>query len=143
MGYPSRSVSSASHWAERLPRPLLIPAAMRRCRPSTQSCFTTTQITAYLCEFDHDVMMLYRHISCQFYIESTQEVGMEAATQSAAGARLNTVEDVMERLRIGRSTAFELISTRQLRSIKVGRRRLVSEAALVEFIEGLDRQNAD
>jgi excisionase family DNA binding protein len=67
---------------------------------------------------------------------------MEAATQGAAGARLNTVEDVMERLRIGRSTAFELISTRQLRSIKVGRRRLVSEAALVEFIEGLDRQEA-
>ena len=67
---------------------------------------------------------------------------MEAATQSAAGARLNPVEDVMERLRIGRSTAFKLISTRQLRSIKVGRRRLVSEAALVEFIEGLDRQEA-
>jgi excisionase family DNA binding protein len=54
-------------------------------------------------------------------------------------ARLNTVEEVMERLRIGRSTAFELIGTRQLRSIKVGRRRLVSEAALVEFIESLDR----
>ena len=67
---------------------------------------------------------------------------MEAATHGAAGARLNTVVDVMERLRIGRSTAFELISTRQLRSIKVGRRRLVSEAALVEFIEGLDRQEA-
>jgi excisionase family DNA binding protein len=67
---------------------------------------------------------------------------MGAATHGAAGARLNTVEDVMERLRIGRSTAFELISTRQLRSIKVGRRRLVSEAALVEFIEGLDRQEA-
>jgi excisionase family DNA binding protein len=57
-------------------------------------------------------------------------------------ARLNTVEEVMERLRIGRSTAFELIGTRQLRSIKVGRRRLVSEAALIEFIERLDHQDA-
>jgi len=57
-------------------------------------------------------------------------------------ARLNTVEDVMERLRIGRSTAFELIGTRQLRSIKVGRRRLVSEAALIEFIERLDHEEA-
>lgn len=56
-----------------------------------------------------------------------------------AGARLHTVEDVMERLRIGRSTAFGLIGSRQLRSVKVGRRRLVSEAALVEFIETLDR----
>lgn len=60
-------------------------------------------------------------------------------TTTAPSVRLNTVEEVMERLRIGRSTAFELISTRQLRSIKVGRRRLISEAALVEFIESLDR----
>ena len=65
------------------------------------------------------------------------------ATASPTSARLNTVEEVMERLRIGRSTAFELIGTRRLRSIKVGRRRLVSEAALVEFIERLDRKDAD
>ena len=66
---------------------------------------------------------------------------MEAATNGPT-ARLNTVEEVMERLRIGRSTAFELIGTRQLRSIKVGRRRLVSEAALTEFIERLDHKDA-
>jgi excisionase family DNA binding protein len=66
---------------------------------------------------------------------------METATNGPT-ARLNTVEEVMERLRIGRSTAFELIGTRQLRSIKVGRRRLVSEAALVEFIERLDHKDA-
>jgi excisionase family DNA binding protein len=66
---------------------------------------------------------------------------MEAATNGPT-ARLNTVEEVMERLRIGRSTAFELIGTRQLRSIKVGRRRLVSEAALIEFIERLDHKDA-
>jgi len=65
------------------------------------------------------------------------------ATASPTSARLNTVEELMERLRIGRSTAFELIGTRRLRSIKVGRRRLVSEAALVEFIERLDRKDAD
>lgn len=56
---------------------------------------------------------------------------------------LNTIEEVMERLRIGRSTTFDLISTRRLRSIKVGRRRLVSETALIEFIELLDRDNTD
>ena len=67
---------------------------------------------------------------------------MDAAA-GGPSARLNTVEEVMERLRIGRSTAFELIGTRRLRSIKVGRRRLVSEAALVEFIERLDRKDAD
>jgi peptide/nickel transport system substrate-binding protein len=42
----------------------------------------------------------------------------------------------------GRSTAFGLIASRQLRSVKVGRRRLVSEAAIVEFVENLDGQNA-
>ena len=66
---------------------------------------------------------------------------MDAAA-SGLTARLNTVEEVMERLRIGRSTAFELIGTRQLRSVKVGRRRLVSEAALIEFIERLDNKDA-
>jgi excisionase family DNA binding protein len=66
---------------------------------------------------------------------------METATNGPS-ARLNTVEEVMERLRIGRSTAFELIGKRQLRSIKVGRRRLVSEAALIEFIERLDHKDA-
>jgi excisionase family DNA binding protein len=66
---------------------------------------------------------------------------MEPAA-TAQGVHLNTVEEVMERLRIGRSTAFELIGSRRLRSIKVGRRRLVSEAALAEFIEGLDRDDA-
>jgi hypothetical protein len=35
---------------------------------------------------------------------------MEAATNRPT-ARLNTVEEVMERLRIGRSTAFELIGS--------------------------------
>jgi excisionase family DNA binding protein len=66
---------------------------------------------------------------------------MEPAA-TARGVHLNTVEEVMERLRIGRSTAFELIDSRRLRSIKVGRRRLVSEAALAEFIERLDRDDA-
>src|SRR5262245_23440734 len=66
---------------------------------------------------------------------------MEAAPNGPT-PRLNTIEEVMERLRIGRSTAFELIGTRQLRSIKVGRRRLVSEAALIEFIERLDHKDA-
>lgn len=53
-------------------------------------------------------------------------------------ARLHPVEGVMQRLCLGRSKVFELLATGELRSVKVGRRRLVSEAALVEFIEGLD-----
>ena len=48
--------------------------------------------------------------------------------------KLHDVEGVMERLRVKRSTVFKLFDTNQLRSVKVGRRRLVSEAALCEFI---------
>jgi excisionase family DNA binding protein len=53
-------------------------------------------------------------------------------------ARLHDVESVMERLNVGRSTVFAKITSGELRSVKVGRRRLVSESALVEFIEHLD-----
>jgi excisionase family DNA binding protein len=55
-----------------------------------------------------------------------------------ARAQLHDVETVMERLHLGRSKTFELIATNKLRSVKVGRRRLVSESALCEFIEKLD-----
>jgi len=53
-------------------------------------------------------------------------------------ARLHDIESVMERLKLGRSTVFAVLASGQLRSVKVGRRRLVSEAALVQFIEKLD-----
>ena len=53
-------------------------------------------------------------------------------------ARLHSLESVVERLGVGRSKVFELISAGELRSVKVGRRRLVSESAIVEFVERLD-----
>lgn len=55
-----------------------------------------------------------------------------------AVARLHDVEAVMKRLNLGRSKTFELIATGKLRSVKVGRRRLVSEAAIVDFIAQLE-----
>lgn len=72
-------------------------------------------------------------------IASFRHYERQVGTVAETLARLNTIEDVMGRLCIGRTTAFELIGTRRLRSVKVGRRRLVSESALVEFIEELDR----
>jgi excisionase family DNA binding protein len=53
-------------------------------------------------------------------------------------ARLHDIESVMERLKLGRSTVFSVLASGQLRSCKVGRRRLVSEAALVDFINQLE-----
>lgn len=55
-------------------------------------------------------------------------------------ARLNEIEDVMARLRVGRSTVFGLLASKELRSVKIGRRRLVPERALLDYIARLDEQ---
>ncbi len=55
----------------------------------------------------------------------------------AVEARLHPVPAVMDRLCLGRSKVFDLLNSGQLRSVKIGRRRLVPESALCEFIEGL------
>lgn len=55
-----------------------------------------------------------------------------------SNSHLWPVETVMSRLSIGRTQVFALIANGQLRSVKVGRRRLVSEAAIREFIEKID-----
>jgi excisionase family DNA binding protein len=53
-------------------------------------------------------------------------------------ARMNNIEDVMDRLKIGRSRVYEELGTGRLRSVKIGRRRLIPESAIVEFIEKLE-----
>jgi excisionase family DNA binding protein len=55
-----------------------------------------------------------------------------------AVARLHSIEAVMSRLGLGRSSVYEEIGSGRLRSIKVGRRRLVSESAIVDFIAQLE-----
>jgi excisionase family DNA binding protein len=55
----------------------------------------------------------------------------------AVMARLLDLKQVAEQLNVGRSTVFDLVGDGRLRSVKIGRRRLVPEAALVEFIESL------
>jgi len=53
-------------------------------------------------------------------------------------ARLHRLEVAQERLGVGRSKIFELMSSGQLRSVKIGRSRLIPESAIVEFIERLE-----
>jgi len=59
-------------------------------------------------------------------------------TPEPAVARLHQIESAMDRLGVGRSTVYELLASGQLRSVKVGRRRLVPESAIVAFIENLE-----
>jgi excisionase family DNA binding protein len=49
------------------------------------------------------------------------------------------VPQVMTRLGLSRGTVYELINTGQLRSFKIGSRRMITEQALRDFIELKDR----
>jgi excisionase family DNA binding protein len=61
--------------------------------------------------------------------------------QSSAGgnppAVLLTVPEAMAALRLSRATLYELIRTREIRTVKVGRCRRVPAVALVEYIDRL------
>jgi excisionase family DNA binding protein len=50
---------------------------------------------------------------------------------------LNSIKDVVTRTRLSRSTVYQELATGRLKSVKVGRRRLITEAALIDFIEDL------
>lgn len=51
--------------------------------------------------------------------------------------RLHQIPGACERLGVGRSTLYDLIRNGRIRTVKVGRRRLIAESAIVEFIESL------
>ncbi len=51
---------------------------------------------------------------------------------------LLTAEDVARELNIGRTRVFELLRSGHLRSVKVGKSRRVSRAALEEFVVSLE-----
>ncbi len=44
-------------------------------------------------------------------------------------------------LGVGRSTLYELIASGQLRTVKIGRRRLVPVSAVHELVERLEQQS--
>lgn len=46
------------------------------------------------------------------------------------------VEDLMPLLGIGRNTAYELIRSGQIRSVRVGRQIRIPRDALLEFLDG-------
>ena len=46
------------------------------------------------------------------------------------------VEDLMPLLGIGRNTAYELIRSGQIRSVRIGRQIRIPRDALLEFLDG-------
>lgn len=65
--------------------------------------------------------------------------GSPAAAPSPSPEALLPVAEAARRLGIGRTTTFELIRSGQLRSVTVGRRRLVPSDAIGEFVSALGR----
>lgn len=53
--------------------------------------------------------------------------------------RLLTINEVADLLRISRWSVYQLIWSGQLRTIKIGRRRLVRPSALAECVDLLDQ----
>jgi excisionase family DNA binding protein len=56
----------------------------------------------------------------------------------AAGLQAFTVEQVAEMLNVGRDKVYSLLRTGQLRSIKIGKLRRITERHLAEFIASLE-----
>jgi excisionase family DNA binding protein len=50
---------------------------------------------------------------------------------------LLSVEEAADVLRIGRTRTYELVMTRKIQSVKVGRRRLVVRSSLYDFVQTL------
>jgi excisionase family DNA binding protein len=50
---------------------------------------------------------------------------------------LNSIKDIVARTGLSRSTVYEEMDSGRLRSVKVGRRRLIPESALIEYIDDL------
>jgi excisionase family DNA binding protein len=62
---------------------------------------------------------------------------MTAQLSELPADHLLTMHDTAEWLRVSRWSVYSLIHANQLRTIKIGRRRLVSRAALNECIKQL------
>lgn len=71
-------------------------------------------------------------------LSAVRDAGSPSTVAAYPGALL-TVTEASRCLGIGRTTTFGLMRTGELRSVTVGRRRLVPAGAIDEFVAGLDR----
>lgn len=58
-------------------------------------------------------------------------------------ARLLAIEEAARQLGVGRTTIFGLVATGDLRTVKIGRRRLVPIEAINELVERLSADAAE
>jgi excisionase family DNA binding protein len=70
------------------------------------------------------------------------EDGTNTAQREVTGDYLLTINETAQRLRVSRWSVYNLIRANQLRTVKIGRRRLVTPAALTEYVKHLDGKAA-
>ena len=51
-------------------------------------------------------------------------------------SEIMTVEELMEMLQIGKSTAYQLLASGEIRSFKIGRKWKIERGAVYEYIRG-------
>jgi excisionase family DNA binding protein len=68
---------------------------------------------------------------------SMRERGLPSHGTKDGQALLVTVEEAARLLGIGRTTMFGLIGTGEVKSVRLGKRRLISRKSLEQFVEGL------
>ena len=68
--------------------------------------------------------------------DALRAVALAAESRPDAPDRLLSVDEAADMLGIGRSRMYDEIAAARVRSVKVGRRRLVPSGAIGEFIAG-------
>ena len=66
-----------------------------------------------------------------------QPVPEHGGAMDSTSQLLLSVEEAAHVLGLGRTTTYELVMTRKIQSVKVGRRRLVVGSSLVDFVRTL------
>lgn len=59
------------------------------------------------------------------------------STDQSTDRLLYSVKEIQSKLSIGRSTVYHLLDDGQLPSVRIGRRRFVTAAAVAEYVRGL------
>jgi excisionase family DNA binding protein len=70
------------------------------------------------------------------------EGGISTVQPEMTGDYLLTIDEAAQRLRVSRWSVYNLIRANQLRTVKIGRRRLVTPAALTECVDQLTEKVA-
>ena len=93
--------------------------------------------------FDQDRIHTRRqHQDDDVWIDGSQAWSLQSGAElSGLAVRgqtlLVTVEEAARLLGIGRTTMFELIGSGKVKSIRLGRRRLIARTSLESFVDGL------